>query len=122
MPPKRRKGHKRSRAAYNDGHAFQLQHGHLYEFLGEGFGEGQDFDWEAAEEAWPVLRPEIMLEHLKLFPGRRPWAFWKFEMGRDPPPNEDQPRILHRLGLLSKPEKAKLSNRPQSPLLGQREG
>ena len=55
-----------------------------------------------------MLRPEIMLEHLKLFPGRRPWAFWKFEMGCDEPPDEDQPGILRRLGLLTKYESKSL--------------
>lgn len=112
MPPKRRKGHRRGRAAYNDGHRFQLQHGRLYEFLGAGFGEGKNFDRAAAEEAWEVLRSEIMLEHLKLYPGRRPWAFWQFEMGCEEPPEEEQPRILRRWGLLSKPELGKPSTQP----------
>ena len=49
-----------------------------------------------------------LLEHLKLFPGRRPWAFWKFEMGCDEPPDEDQPGILRRLGLLTKYESKSL--------------
>ena len=63
---------------------------------------------EELELAWEAYgREELSLD--RGLPGTRPWAYWKFELGEDPPDNE--PVRLAELGLLRDDEVAAIAER-----------
>lgn len=73
----RRSRQRRQRVTYGDGHRLHLETGH--DWWGDGFGSGDDFDREAAVDAWSELRAEILLAHVEASPCSRPWAWWALE-------------------------------------------
>lgn len=100
---KRRIPRLRRRAVLGPQHTIQLQCG--FDHLGIGFGEGVDFDSEAAARAWNELREAIMSDWLERRPCTRPWAWWRFDRAMDRPHGRSLERIyLHAHGLLSPAE------------------
>jgi hypothetical protein len=59
--------------------------------------------------AWEVRREES-LRHPRR-PGTRPWAFWRLEIGEEPPEDDDEPIRLAELGLLRDDEIAAIAER-----------
>jgi hypothetical protein len=68
---------------------------------------------EELRAAWAADRDEIMRSYLAgdrltARAGRRPWPFWRFDLGEDQPEGDDEPIRLAELGLLSSEELAVL--------------
>jgi hypothetical protein len=78
MPYKKQTARRR-RETYSEGHVFQLKFGHAFEFLGDTFGEGAEFDEEAARAAWQLLRLPLLRDYAAEHPCRRPAAWWWFD-------------------------------------------
>src|SRR5262249_54088475 len=52
--------------------------------LGETLSDGDDFDSDdAAREAWRLHRHELLS---RAQPGRRPWSFYRWDLGMESPP------------------------------------
>ena len=49
--------------------------------------------------------------HAQRGPGQRPWAYWRFELGEEPPQDDRQPIRLAELGLLRDDEVAAIAER-----------
>lgn len=43
------------------------------------FGEGKDFDEQAAREEWARIREEFLARWIEKEPATRPWGWWRFE-------------------------------------------
>lgn len=74
---------KRKRKAYTAVHIHQLLTGVAY-LRGEGFnkqkGDGcQQNDQRAMQVAWEKLRDSLLPSFIEKHPGRRPYAWWKFD-------------------------------------------
>jgi hypothetical protein len=73
------------------------------------FGAPQDFvnadlDLESAALYWSIYGDEITKDWINKHPCSRPWAFWKFDQGREKP-MYGEARYLERLGLLTAGER-----------------
>jgi hypothetical protein len=68
---------------------------------------GSRYTEDELELAWAAYAEELGLG--KGRPGLRSWAFWKFQVGREPPDDNDQPIRLAELGLLRDDEVAALA-------------
>jgi len=90
-------------------HLFQLRVGHDY--FGDAFGNGDSFDEAFAREAWEQYRDQILAEWITKRPGTRPWAWWEFDAPEEPRRDEAQYDYLDRLCLLTRDERAVLSER-----------
>jgi hypothetical protein len=73
---------------------------------------GSTFAEDELELAWEAYGEELMGDFAtgRSLPGMRPWAYWKFELGEDPP--DDDPVVrLAELGLLRDEEVAAIAER-----------
>ena len=52
----------------------RLETGHDWEFL-----DGVLLSEDELREAWEDLRDELLEEHIRDHPGRRPWAWWEWD-------------------------------------------
>ncbi len=71
--------------------------------------------WEANREAFMLMctcyrdKPSCAQHDTAYLPGSRPWAYWKFDLGRDVPANQEAE--LRRLGLIAPEEEKALQAR-----------
>jgi len=68
------------RTKLTEAHVNQLLTGHDY--LNIAFGRqttNTEPDWDAMRKAWDNLRDELLPAFIAQNPGRRPFAFWKFD-------------------------------------------
>jgi len=80
-----------------------------------GNGLGRDADEATLRAAWDDLRDAVLAQHAdhhaKGWPSR-PWAWWRFEVGQEPPGVLDSPRIqaerLKAMGVLDAAETARM--------------
>ena len=72
-----------------------------------------EFTDEQLELAWEAYGEELMQHNRagRSLPGHRPWAYWKFELGEDPPDGDDAAIRLAELGLLRDDEIARIAER-----------
>ena len=56
---------------------------------------------------WDREGEELMRD--RTYDGRRPWAYWRFELGEDPPDRDQEPIRLAELGLLRDEEIAAIT-------------
>lgn len=76
MPRVTARAHRR-RSEWTELHRLQLLHGH--DFVGDAFGNHDQFDADLAREAWDELREGLLAEHIREHPGTRPVGFWAFD-------------------------------------------
>ena len=82
---------RRQHVRLGPGHRAQLRFGRRF-FRGPDFGN----DIDAMEAAWPRLRDEIMADHSRLL-GRRPWGYWRFDIGLEIPVGQTPARAVPAL-------------------------
>jgi hypothetical protein len=72
-----------------------------------------EFTEEQLKLAWAAYGEELMQHNCagRSLPGHRPWAYWKFELGEDPPDGDDAAIRLAELGLLRDDEIARIAER-----------
>jgi hypothetical protein len=72
-----------------------------------------EFTEEQLELAWAAYGEEMMrnCNAGRGLPGTRPWAYWRFELGEDPPDGDDAAIRLAELGLLRDDEIAAIAER-----------
>ena len=92
MPRPRRKTKRRKPTEYTPAHIRHLLSGN--DFFGAGFPDNRSM-----QEGWESLRAEILPEWIREHPGRRPYAWWRF----DAP--EPRRRIDGRLHPFDDPER-----------------
>jgi hypothetical protein len=68
---------------------------------------GPEFTEEDLRLAWETYGEDLTLRS----PGTRPWAYWRFELGEDPPDGDDAAIRLAELGLLRDDEIAAIAER-----------
>jgi len=64
------------------------------------------------KEAWRDLRSDLVKRYVTEFPGRRPWAYWRFDRGMDRAPSwGEQPKLLK--GIATAAELARSGDVPE---------
>lgn len=79
--------------------------------LGPHLGDGQ---WTEPQlrRGWWVYRQQLMTPKREPRPGERPWGFWKFDLGEEPPEGDHAQVVrLAELGELSPQETAEIRER-----------
>lgn len=110
MPVKRRLPRKR-REPWNYCHRIALGSGQRY--LGVFGGHRHPWDMDEARAAWADLGDEIMAEYRAKHPTLRPWGWWTFDYGIEPPHGKSrQRRYLHGHGQLTSAEEALVRANP----------
>jgi hypothetical protein len=104
MPVKRREGRRRRRS-WGEEHRIALGSGMRY--LG-AFGSHRDpWPMDEARQAWSELGDEITEQWARERPCLRPWGWWHFVHGVEPPDGKSQQRAyLYEHGLLKPAERA----------------
>jgi len=114
----RRRGATRGRR-WTDSDQLQLETG--CNFLQESEPLLDNLD--LAREAWSDLKTKIMFfwfEDLQFHAGRRPWAWWLFEQGRDDMPRrkdiDNEAELLRQLGELTDREEEILNEQQRKQI------
>lgn len=95
---------------YSDRTRLRLLDGHDWEWM-----DGDELTEDELRAAWEELREELIEEHVREFPGTRPWAWWVWDRGIEQPIQlQDNPRetaYLAAHGLLTEQERKAFGKR-----------
>ncbi len=81
--------------------------------------DGDELTEDELRAAWEELRDELIEEHIREFPGTRPWAWWAYDRGIEQPLQlQDKPgetAYLNAHGLLTDQEQRAFGRRQSRP-------
>jgi hypothetical protein len=110
VPVKRRLSKKR-REPWTEAHRIALGSGQRY--LGVFGGHRHPWGMDEAREAWAALGEDIRHEYSEKYPTLRPWGWWHFDYGIEPPQGKSrQRRYLHEHNLFTPAEAAMIEGDP----------